>query len=152
NPNSPKLDPVPANSRTQVIGNAAPNLATEVPLSELQTLELGLRLTEQIPTEVKPTIEREALGPIRGEQITAALPGPPLPSVTLLPAGIQPVAPEPAGRLDQLVSRTAAVNAAQAAEPPNTQQQIITPDNKQATTTIQQRQPPPLRITVSFPR
>ena len=116
-------------------------------------LELGLRLTEQIHTEVKPTTEREALGPIRGEQITAALPGPPLPSVALLPAGIQPVAPDPAAQLDQLVAHTVTVNTAQAAQPPNTQQQIITPDNKQATTMIPQRQPPPpLRITISFPR
>jgi hypothetical protein len=152
NPNFPQLEPVPENFRTQVIGNAAPNPATEVPLSERQTLELGLRLIEQIPTEVNPTTEREALGPIRGERITAALPGPPLPSVALLPAGIQPVAPDPAAQLDQLVSRTATVNTAQAAEPPNLQQQIITPDNKQATTTIQQRQPTPLRITISFPR
>ncbi len=152
NPNLPQLEPVPANFRTQVIGNAAPNPATEVPVSERQTLELGLRLTEQIPLEVKPVTERQATGPIRGEQITAALPGPPLPSVALLPAGIQPVAPDPAAQLNQLLSHTATVTIAQAAEPPNSQPPI-TPDNRQTTTTIQQRQPPsPLRITISFPR
>jgi hypothetical protein len=153
NPNFPQFEPLPANFRTQVIGDAPPGQATELPASERQALELGLRLTEQIPTEVQPTTERQATGPIRGEQITAALPGPPLPSVALLPAGVQPVAPDPAAQLNQLVSRTVTVNAAQAAEPPNLQQQIITPDNKQTTTTIQQRQPPPpLRITIAFPR
>jgi hypothetical protein len=166
NPNFPQLEPVPANFHTQVIGNAAPNPATEVPVSERQLLELGLRLTEQIPVEVKPVTERQAAGPIRGEQMTAGLVAPttpvtlPLPSVALLPAGMQPVAPDPAAQLEQLVSRTATVNTAQAAEPPNTQQQIITPDNTQTVTTIQQRQPPPsppplpppLRITIPFPR
>jgi len=160
NPNFPQLEPVPANFGTQVLGNAAPNPATEVPVSERQGLELGLRLTEQIPVEVKPTIERQAIGPIRGEPpiVTSVGPvgpaGPPLPSVALLPAGIQAVAPDPAAQLNQLLSRTATVDTAQAAQPPNLQQQIITPDNKQTTTTIQQRQqpPPPLRITIPFPR
>ncbi len=159
NPNLPQLEPVPANFRTQVIGNEAPISATEVPLSERQTLELGLRLTEQIPVEVQPVTQRQAAGPIRGEQLTAELVAPtapvtpPLPSVALLPAGVQPAAPDPAAQLNELVSRTATVNTAQAAEPPNLQQQIITPDNRQTTTTIQQRQPlPPLRITISFPR
>jgi hypothetical protein len=72
-----------------------------------------------------------------------------------LPAGIQPGAPDPAAQLEQLVSRTATVNTAQAAEPPNTQQQIITSDNTQTVNTIQQRQQPPsppLSITLSFPR
>ena len=160
NPNFPQLEPVPANFGTQVLGNAAPSPATEVPVSERQGLELGLRLTEQIPVEVKPTIERQAIGPIRGEPtiVTSVGPvgpaGPPLPSVALLPAGIQAVAPDPAAQLNQLLSRTATVDTAQAAQPPNLQQQIITPDNKQTTTTIQQRQqpPPPLRITIPFPR
>src|SRR5262245_14325854 len=160
NPNLPQLEPVPANFRTQVIGDIPPGQATALPASERQALELELRLTEQIPTEVKPVTERQAAGPIRGEQITAGLTaaaGPPLPSVALLPAGIQPAAPDPAAQLDQLVSRTAAVKAAQAAQPPTTQQQIITPDNPQTTATIQQKQPPPpppppLRITISFPR
>jgi hypothetical protein len=159
NPNLPQLEPVPANFRTQVIGDSAPTQATELPADERRRLELGLRLTEQIPVEVKPVTERQAAGPIRGEpSIVASVgpagpAGPPLPSVTLLPAGIQPVAPDPLAQLNQLVSHTATVNAAQAAEPPNLQQQIITPDNKQTITTIQQRQPlPPLRITISFPR
>src|SRR5438445_164645 len=136
NPNFPQFEPVPANFRTQVIDDAPPGRATELPASERQALELGLQLTEQIPTEVKPVTERQATGPIRGEQITAALPGPPLPSVALLSAGVQPVAPEPAAQLNQLVSRTVTVNTAQAAEPPSLQQQIITPDNKQTTTMI----------------
>ena len=131
-----------------------------MPLSERQTLELGLRLTEQIPVEVKPVTERQATGPIRGEQMTAGLVAPTapltpsLPSVALLPAGVQPVAPNPAAQLEQLVSRTATVYTAQAAEPPTSQQQIITSDNTQTVTTIQQRQqpPPPLRITIPFPR
>src|SRR5215471_1233551 len=61
NPNFPQLEPVPADFRTQVIGNVAPNPATELPVSERQTLELGLRLTEQIPVEVRPVTERQAL-------------------------------------------------------------------------------------------
>jgi FecR protein len=158
NPNFLELEPVPANFRTQVIGDTAPTRATELPGSERQRLELGLRLTEHIPVEIKPVTERQAAGPIRGEQLTAGLVAPtapvapPLPSVALLPAGIHPVAPDPAAQLNQLVSRTATVNTAQAAEPPNLQQQIITPDNRQTTTMIQQRQSPPLRITISFPR
>jgi hypothetical protein len=111
--------------------------------------------------EVKPIIERQATGPIRGELTTAGLVAPtapvtlPLPSVALLPAGTQPVAPDAAAQLEQLVSRTAEVNIAQSSEPPNSQQQIITPDNTQTVTTIQQRQQPPvppLRITIPFPR
>jgi hypothetical protein len=161
NPNFPQFEPVPANFRTQVIGDASPGQATELPASERQALELGLRLTEQIPVEVKPVTERQAAGPIRGELMTAGLVAPtapvtpPLPSVALLPAGIQPGAPDPAAQLEQLVSRTATVNTAQAAEPPNTQQQIITSDNTQTVNTIQQRQQPPsppLSITISFPR
>jgi hypothetical protein len=162
NPNFPQFEPVSANFHTQVIGDAPPGQATELPASERQALELGLRMTEQIPVEVKPVTERQAAGPIRGEQLTAGLVAPiapvtpPLPSVALLPPGVQPVAPDPAAQLEQLVSRTATINTAQAAEPPNTQQQIITPDNMQTITTIQQRQPPPspppLRITISFPR
>jgi hypothetical protein len=116
-------------------------------------------LTEHIPVEVQPVTERQAAGPIRGEQITAGLGAPlapmtpPLPSVVLLPAGIQPAALNPVAQLEQLVSRTVTVNTAQAPEPPTSQQQIITPDNTQTVTTIQQRQPPPpLRITISFPR
>ena len=160
NPTLPQFEPVPANFRTQVIGDLAPTQATELSASERQTLELGLRLTEQIPVEVKPTSEREATGPIRGESSLVASVGPvgpaapPLPSVALLPAGIQPGAPDSAAQLEQLVSRTVTVNTAQAAEPPTSQQQIITPDNTQTMTTIQQRQPPPppVRITISFPR
>ena len=161
NPNFPQLEPVPANFHTQVIGNTPPGQATELLASERQVLELGLRLTEQIPVEVKPVTARQAAGPIRGEQMTAGLeaptaPVPPLlPSVALLPPGIQPVTPDPAAQLEQLLSRTATVNTAQAAEPPNTQQQIITSDNTQTVNTIQQRQQqpsPPLSITISFPR
>ena len=163
NPNFPQLEPVPANFHTQIIGNAAPNPATEVSMSERQLLELGLRLTEQIPVEVKPVTERQAAGPIRGELTTAGLVAPtapvtpPLPTVALLPAGIQPVAPDSATQLEQLVARTVIVNIAQSSEPPTTQQQIITSDNTQTVTTIQQRQsppppPPPLRITIPFPR
>jgi hypothetical protein len=161
NPNFPQLEPVPANFHTQVLGDAPPNPATEVPVSERQQLELGLRLTEQIPMEVQPVTQRQAAGPIRGEQITAGLAAPtapvppPMPSVVLLPVGVQ-LAPDPAAQLEQLVSRTDTVHTAQAAEPPTSQQQIITPDNMQTITTIQQRQPPlsqpPLRITISFPR
>jgi hypothetical protein len=162
NPNFPQLEPVPANFHTQILGDAPPNPATEVPVSERQRLELSLRLTEQIPVEVRPVTERQAAGPIRGEQMTAGLVAPtapitpPLPGVVLLPAGIQPVVPDPAVQLEQLVSRTVTVNTAQAAEPPTSQQQIITPDNTPTITMIQQRQPPPppppLRITISFPR
>ena len=98
NPQIPQIEPVPANFRTRVIGFRAPTRATEVPESIRQTLELGLRLTEQIPTEVKPTAERQATGPVRGEPSTDGVAGlagpvaPPMPRVTALPAGVQPVA------------------------------------------------------------
>jgi FecR-like protein len=151
NPLFPQLEPVPANFRTQVIGDAPPGRAVELPAAERQQLELGLRLTEHIPFEVQP-IERQAAGPIRGEQFTAALIGPPLPSVAALAPGVLPGAVDPTGQLNQLLDRTNIVNAAQAAQPPNTQQQVITPDNPQTINTIQTQQPPNLRITVTFPR
>ena len=156
NPNFPQFEAVPANFRTQVIGDAPPGRALELPASERQALELGLRLTEHIPTEVRPVTERQAAGPIRGEPLTAALTGPagfPLPSVTPLPADVQVGGPDAAAQLDQLVTRANTIAAAQSPQPANTQQQIITPDNRQTITTIQERQPPPpLRITISFPR
>src|SRR5215470_9214541 len=92
NPNLQPLEPVPANFRTQVIGDAPPGLATELPATERQARELELHLTEQIPTEVKPVTERQAAGAIRGEPITAGLTtagDPSLPSIALLPAAIQ---------------------------------------------------------------
>jgi hypothetical protein len=109
NPNLQPLEPVPANFRTQVIGNAPPGLATALSATERQARELELRLTEQIPTEVKPVSERQATGPIREEPITAGLTttgGPLLPSIALLPADIQPGALTSAAQLEQLVSRT----------------------------------------------
>src|SRR5437867_3532129 len=68
NPRLPQqIEPIPANFRTRVIGFMAPTRATELPSSIRQTLELGLRLTEQIPVEVKPRAQRQAAAPIRGE-------------------------------------------------------------------------------------
>ena len=123
NPNFPQLEPVPANFRTQVIGDAPPSRATELPATERQRLELGLRLTEQIPFEVQPISERQAAGPIRGEQLTAGWwhrlrSYPPLPSVASLSAGVLPGALDPTAQLNQLLDRTGLVNAAQAAQPP----------------------------------
>ena len=152
NPNFPQLEPVPANFRTQVIGDAPPGRAVELQAAERQRLELGLRLTEHIPFEVQPVSERLAAGPIRGEQFTAGLIGPPLPSVAALAPGVLPGALDPTGQLNQLLDRTNLINTAQAPQPPNTQQQVITPDNPQTISTIQTQQLPNLRITVTLPR
>lgn len=156
NPNLPQLEPVPANFRTQVIGNTAPGRATELPPSDRQALEVGLRLTEQIPVEIKPSSERQAAGPIRGEpSIVASAPllTPQPPPVTALSPSAQPVQQDAAAQLNQLVSRTATVNAATSPEPPQTRgAPVITPDNIQTATTVQQRQPSKLRLTISLPR
>jgi hypothetical protein len=152
NPNFPQLEPVPANFRTQVIGNAPPGRAVELPGADRRRIELGLRLTEHIPFEVRPISERQAAGPIRGEQFTAALIVPPLLSVAALSPGVLPGGLDATAQLNQLLDRTAIVNAAQASQPPNTQQQIITPDNAQTINTIQTQQTPNLRITVTLPR
>jgi hypothetical protein len=152
NPNFPQLQPVPANFRTQVIGDAPPSRATELPATERQRIELGLRLTEHIPFEIQPISERQAAGPIRGEQFTAGLIAPPLPSVAALSSGVLPGALDPTAQLNQLLDRTSIVNTAQTPQPPTTQQQVITPDNPQTINTIQTQQPPNLRITVTLPR
>jgi FecR-like protein len=152
NPRFPQLEPVPANFRTQVIGDAPPSRAVELPAIERQQIELGLRLTEQIPLEVQPTSERQAAVPIRGEPVIAGLIAPPLPSVAVLSPGVQLGALDATAQLNQLLDRTNIVNTAQASQPANTQQQIITPDNAQTINAIQTQQPPNLRITVTFPR
>jgi hypothetical protein len=156
NPNLPQLEPVPANFRTQVIGDTAPSQAIELLPSDRQELELGLRLTEQIPVEVKPSSERQAAGPIRGEPTTAG-PSTPFvpeaPRVVALPSGFQPEQQDATAQLNQLLAHTAIVNTVNSPEPPQARgSPIITPDNPQATNTIQQRQPSNLRLTISFPR
>jgi hypothetical protein len=153
NPNFPQLEPVPANFRTQVIGDAPPSRAVELPGAERQRIEVGLRLTEHIPFEVQPISERQAAGPIRGEQFAAGLAAPVvLPSVAGLAPGVLPGALDPTGQLNQLLDRTNIINTAQAPQPPNTQQQVVTPDNAQTINTIQSQPPPNLRITVTLPR
>jgi len=160
NPNLPRLEPVPANFRTQVIGDTAPSRAIELPLSARQAIELGLQLTEQIPVEVQPSTERQAAGPIRGEP-TAAGPSTPFvpeaPRVVALPAGVQPGQQDAAAQLNQLLAHTTLVNTVNSSEPLQMRgAPVITPDNPQTVTTIQiqQSQPPPppsLPITISIP-
>ncbi len=155
NPNLPQLEPVPANFLTQVIGDTAPSRAAELLLSDRQGLELGLQLTEHIPAEVKPSTERQAAGPIRGEPTTAGTPTPFVPAaprIVALPTGVQPGQRDAAAQLNQLQTHTAIVNTANSPEPPHTRgAPVITPDNMRATNTILQRQPP-LHLTISFPR
>jgi len=155
NPNLPQLEPVPANFLTQVIGDTAPSRAAELLLSDRQGLELGLQLTEHIPAEVKPSTERQAAGPIRGEPTTAGTPTPFVPAaprIVALPTGVQPGQRDAAAQLNQLRTHTAIVNTANSPEPPHTRgAPVITPDNMRATNTILQRQPP-LHLTISFPR
>ena len=155
NPHRPQLEPVPANFLTQVLGDTAPSRATELLPSDRQGLELGLQLTEHIPAEVKPSTERQAAGPIRGEPTTAEPLTPFVPAaprVVALPAGVQPGQRDAAAQLTELRTHTAIVKTANSPEPPYTRgAPVITPDNVRATSTILQRQPP-LRLTISFPR
>jgi hypothetical protein len=158
NPNLPQLEPVPANFLTQVIGDSAPSRATELLPSDRQTLDMGLRLTEQIPVEVKPSIERQATGPIRGEP-PAAGPSTPfvpeVPRVVALPAGVQPGQQDAAAQLNHLLAHTTTVNTVNTSEPLQTRgAPVITPDNPQTINTIQRIQSPqpPLSLTISFPR
>ena len=155
NPNFPQLEPVPANFLTQVIGDTAPSRAIELPQSDRQVIELGLRLTEHIPVEVKPSTERQAAGPIRGGPPTAGPSAPFVPDaprVVALPTGGQPGRQDAAAQLNQLRTHTALVNTANSPEPSRMRgAPVVTPDNMRTTNTIQQRQPP-LRLTISFPR
>jgi hypothetical protein len=157
NPNIPQLEPVPANFRTRVIGNAPPTRATELPATERRALELGLRLIEQILLEVKPTSERQATGRIRGEQFTAGLAAPtapvapPAPSVAPLPSVVTDLQPLPPGFMQ-------AIENPRLSDPSNPigTGPVITSDNPTTITAIQQRQPTnqptKLSITISFPR
>ncbi|MDZ7379012.1 MAG: FecR family protein, partial [candidate division KSB1 bacterium] len=116
-PAIPQIEPIPPNFRTQVTGNRAPERATAIPLNERQSLEGELRLTEQVPSEVQPTSERQAAGPIRGEE-EAAPGGPQVLGVTAAQLGVPPVGRDAEAQLELLTGRTAQTMRAQTAEPP----------------------------------
>ena len=90
NPAIPQIEPVPQNFRTQVQGNTAPAAATVLSPAERQSAEQGLRLTEQVPVEVKTSSERQAAAPpsprVVEETTTAAVSARP----TTIPSVIAP--------------------------------------------------------------
>ena len=173
NPAIPQIEPVPQNFRTQVQGNTAPTAATAVSPGERQTIEQGLRLTEQVPTEVKTTSERQAAAasPIRGETPTIAAVSSgavATPSGVSTPIGTQPsqvaqvttpslsavalpsVSITPAA--DTILSTQQTLSKVTATAPTNTST-LITPDTSPtANAIIQQRQATNLRLTIRIPR
>lgn len=176
NPAIPQLEPVPQNFRTQVRGNTAPAAATVLSPAERQSVEQGLRLTEQVPTEVKTTSERQAAAasPIRGETpttaaaaasvsatpsgVTAAIPVAPLGTqpgqvaeVTpaLLTASLPATAVTPAA--ETILNTVRTLTTVTSTAPPNTSAPITSDSSPTANTVIQQRQTS-LRLTIRIPR
>jgi len=151
-PQRPQL--LSANFITRVVGDALPAQPRGLSFTERQGLALELRLTEQIPTEVRPMKERQTADGIRGDptvgKLAAALA--PLPQLPQGPGGVQLGKVDSAVQLAQLTERTGRVNALLSSEPPGLQgSPVITPDNIQTATTVLQ-QPSNLRLTISIPR
>jgi hypothetical protein len=139
-PAIPQIEPVPQNFRTRIVGATPPTRAAAVPPSELQAIEQELRMTEQVPTEVLPTGERQALGL-------------PLPTLTELPGlanVITPTAELPQASVGAgLQDRVSLLS--QVLSPDTSPQGLITPDTSPAAQgAIQGSQP--LRLIITFPR
>src|SRR5262249_17309783 len=101
-----------------------PSRATELPPAERQSLEQGLRLTAQIPTEMKPP---NVVSPTQ----FAAL----------------PLATE--AQLAQLLSRAQAVSAALSPEPTQLGgSSLIQPGGTQAAENVIQQQTPPANLSL----
>lgn len=152
NPAIPQIEPIPPNFSTQVTGNRAPGRATAVPLTERQSIESELRLTEQVPAEVQSTRERQAAGPIRGEEEAAGPGGPQVLGVTAAQLGELP-AGDAEAQLNLLLDRTQTVNNALASEPVQPGGgALIQPDSNPAAMDALQGQPSNLRLTITIPR
>jgi hypothetical protein len=148
NPAIPQIEPVPPNFSTRVVGNRAPGRATVLPPTERQSLERELRLTEQVPNEVKPT-SQQAAGAVRGEQVTVVTTG--------LSAPPPPSPPEGRGtdaQLEQLLARDQALTRALSPEPVQAGgSALIQPGSNPATEAMQQQsQPSNIRLTITIPR
>lgn len=156
NPAIPQIEPLQQNFRTLVIGNTAPSQAAVIPAAERQALERDLRLTEQVPAEVKPTGQGSSTGTIRGEageDTTAERSGTPTARAVPIQAGAGPGQQAPDERLEQLLDRARSVQAAHAPEPSQLRgTPLITPDNLRAQNTLLNTQRPNLRLTISIPR
>jgi hypothetical protein len=145
--------PVQANFQTRVLGSAAPQLAIELPIVDRQRIEGLTRITAQIPAEVKPIGERQALGPARGE-LTVSGPAAPLaPPVAVQTASTQLAVRDSQQQLDTLTTRTAQLPAVQSSGlVSGSSAQVITPDNITSATTIKQIEGAKLAITITIPR
>jgi hypothetical protein len=163
NPAIPQIEPVPQNFRTRVLGNTAPEKATELSPTERQALERDMRLTEQVPLEVQPSSESQTAGAVRGEEgpeTGASLAAGPAARLGALPNEEARVAQPPRTSVTQLTSvaqqaetiiaRGQSLSDALASAPPNTSP-LITPDNPTNQAIIQQQQSL-LRLTITIPR
>ncbi len=145
--------PVQANFRTRVLGNAPPELARELQLLDRQRIEGLTRITAQIPTEVQPVRERLALGPVRGESRVSGPLSRLTPPVSVQTATVRPEVEGDQQSFETLAKRTAAIQTLLSSEPsPLGARSIITPDNRQSTTAIQRQETVKLLVTITIPR
>lgn len=176
NPAIPQIEPVPQNFRTQVRGDTAPTGATVLSPGERRAVEQDLRLTGQVPAEVKTSSERQAAaGPVRGEETTTAAVSPgvsapagaAIPAIPAAPLGTQPgqvaqvtsslsaaslpsTAVTPAS--DTVLNTVQTLSKVTATAPPNTSPPVTPDSSPKASEVIQQRQPTNLRLTIRIPR
>lgn len=151
NPAIPQIEPVPPNFRTQVKGATAPARATVLSPAEHQGIEQELRLTEQVPTEVQTSSERQAsastsdlsspLGtlPSQMDQVTLALSAASLPSVFGIPAS------------NTIINNQQTLSKLTSPTPPNTSPPV-TPDSNPTANAIIQQQLTNLHLTIKIPR
>ena len=163
NPAIPQIEPVPQNFRTRVLGNTAPGRAIELSPTERQAIERDMRLTEQVPLEVKPSNESQTAGSVRGEEgpgAGASLAAGPAARLGARPNEESRVAQPPptsvasltsvAQQAETIIASGQSLSNALTSTPQNTSPPI-TPDNPTTQAIIQQRQSTIL-LTITVPR
>lgn len=78
NPSIPEIEVLPTNFSTRIIGSRSPERPMELSPAEREALEQDLQTTEQVPTEVQPTDQREQGRSARGEGVRTAAANAPL--------------------------------------------------------------------------
>lgn len=126
-PATPNEEPVPGNTRTSIVGTAAPAQPTAISPNEVQALEQELNVIEQVPTEVTPTENLEPPETPRGEELAPDTQGSVQPEARTV--GVETATPvEVVGpEIDTQIALQPAA-AASIAENPQTSDTIITPD------------------------